>query len=90
MANQRHRLRDDIRRTFTAYAVVPIFIVAAIALGLAFVSWDRNVLSRKDVYKRQLMVRVAFLRNIEALSPRRKFRRYAGRVSAAAQSRLLK
>lgn len=39
-------LRDDIRKTFTTYALIPVFIISIISIALAFTYWNKNVLER--------------------------------------------
>lgn len=46
MAKKVMRLRDDIRKTFTAYALIPVFIISLISIALALAYWNKNVLER--------------------------------------------
>lgn len=46
MHKQVNHLRDDIRRTFTTYALIPVFIISMISIVLAFTYWDKNVIDR--------------------------------------------
>lgn len=46
MHKQVNHLRDDIRRTFTTYALIPVFIISLISIVLAFAYWDKNVIDR--------------------------------------------
>lgn len=48
MAGEVNHLRDELRRTFTLYALIPTFIISLIVLVLAFVYWHTNVLERNQ------------------------------------------
>ena len=41
-------LKDELRRTFTLYALIPTFIVSILVFMLAFVYWKTNVLERNQ------------------------------------------
>lgn len=46
MTGQVNHLRDDIRKMFTRYALIPVFIIFMISLTLACISWNKNILER--------------------------------------------
>ena len=48
MEKKVNHLRDEIRRTFTIYALVPIFIMSLISFGLAVGYWNLNVVERNE------------------------------------------
>ena len=54
MAKQVTHLRDDIRKTFTTYALIPVFIISLISCALAFSYWNKNVLERN--YETRVLV----------------------------------
>lgn len=41
-------LKDELRRTFTLYALIPTFIISILIFILAFVYWNTNVLERNQ------------------------------------------
>lgn len=43
-----NHLQDEIRRTFTIYALVPIFIMSIISLGLAVGYWNMSVVDKNE------------------------------------------
>lgn len=43
-----NHLRDELRRTFTLYALIPTFIISIIVFMLAFAYWNTNVLERNQ------------------------------------------
>lgn len=43
-----NHLRDEIRRTFTIYALVPIFIISLISCGLGVMYWNMSVVERSQ------------------------------------------
>jgi two-component system sensor histidine kinase YesM len=46
MSKKVNHLKDELRRTFTMYALIPTFIVASFILVLTFVYWRINVLEQ--------------------------------------------
>lgn len=46
MGKKVNHLKDELRRTFTMYALIPTFVVASLVLVLAFVYWHSNVLEQ--------------------------------------------
>lgn len=50
-------LQDEIRITFTKYALIPVFIIALICVVLAFTYWNKNVLE-SNAESRQLVAEV--------------------------------
>lgn len=46
MSGKVNHLKDELRRTFTLYALIPTFLIFIIILVLAFVYWNTNVLER--------------------------------------------
>ena len=46
MGKKVNHLKDELRRTFTLYALLPTFVVASLVLVLAFVYWHSNVLEQ--------------------------------------------
>jgi two-component system sensor histidine kinase YesM len=46
MSRKVNHLKDELRRTFTIYALIPIFIISIIVFILAFAYWNTNVLER--------------------------------------------
>lgn len=43
-----NHLKDELRRTFTIYALIPTFIIASFIFILAFVYWNTNVLEKNQ------------------------------------------
>lgn len=41
-------LKDELRRTFTLYALIPTFIISILVFILAFVYWKTNVVERNQ------------------------------------------
>ena len=48
MSRKVNHLKDELRRTFTLYALIPIFIISIFVFILAFVYWNTNVLERNQ------------------------------------------
>lgn len=48
MERKVNHLRDDLRRTFTLYALIPIFIMSLLTAGLAVAYWNTNVVERNQ------------------------------------------
>ncbi|MDF2565761.1 MAG: integral rane sensor signal transduction histidine kinase [Massilibacillus sp.] len=46
MSRKVNHLKDELRRTFTLYALIPIFIISLISFALAFTYWNTSVLGR--------------------------------------------
>lgn len=46
MSRKVNHLKDELRRTFTLYALIPIFIISLISFALAFAYWNTSVLER--------------------------------------------
>lgn len=46
MSRKVNHLKDELRRTFTLYALIPIFIISLISFALAFTYWNTSVLER--------------------------------------------
>lgn len=46
MSRKVSHLKDELRRTFTLYALIPTFIISIIVFLLAFAYWNTNVLER--------------------------------------------
>lgn len=46
MSRKVNHLKDELRRTFTLYALIPIFIISLISVALAFAYWNTSVLER--------------------------------------------
>lgn len=48
MSRKVNHLKDELRRTFTIYALIPTFIILIIVFVLAFVYWNTNVIERNQ------------------------------------------
>ncbi len=48
MSRKENHLKDELRRTFTIYALIPTFIIASFIFILAFVYWNTNVLEKNQ------------------------------------------
>lgn len=48
MSRKVNHLKDELRRTFTIYALIPTFLMASFILVLTFVYWNNNILSRNQ------------------------------------------
>ena len=48
MSRKVNPLKDELRRTFTIYALIPTFIISIFVFVLAFVYWNTNVLQRNQ------------------------------------------
>lgn len=48
MSRKVNHLRDELRRTFTIYALIPIFVISILVFILAFAYWNTNVLERNQ------------------------------------------
>lgn len=43
-----NHLKDELRRTFTIYALIPTFVISILVFVLAFMYWNTNVLARNE------------------------------------------
>lgn len=48
MSRKVNHLKDELRRTFTIYALIPTFVISIIIVVLAFAYWNTNVLERNQ------------------------------------------
>lgn len=48
MSRKVKHLKDELRRTFTLYALIPTFIISIFVFILAFIYWNTNVLERNQ------------------------------------------